>query len=451
MSPGARSEAAVPSGGLANKFAWAAGTFVLSAGLKFGLNIALAWLLAPDIMGVLVVVNAVRLGIELLSDVGIEQNIIHHPDGTTRAFRDTAWTLQLLRGALLSLVFAAAAPWLAEGYGIDVRIFLLAALSPVIGGAHSTAIFVLVKRMEVLRRNLFELLSEALAFAVQVALALALRSVWAPVIGLVCAVAIRSALSYALPEPGQRLRFDPATALRIFAFGKWIALTSLVMYAATNLDRLYLGQVAPLALVGIFGIARAIAELPTTLARRMSYQVIFPALAGADGRAERMAAIARPRLLFTLTVCTGLAGAAALADVLIGLVYDPRYAEAGWMLAVLLAGAVFATLSNLNEALLLGAGRPLYSSIANAMRLATLAVFLPGGYALAGFTGAVAAIAATELLQYGYIAVGLRQVGLNFRRQDALAVAAAAATFALVLVLRRALGLGGPLAGMGWA
>ncbi len=439
------------SGGYLGKFVWTAGTFVLSAGLKFGLNIVLAYLLAPKILGVMVVVNAIRLGVELLTDVGIEQNIIHHRDGLERNFRDTAWTLQLLRGALLSAAFLIAAPFLAQAYGIDVRIFLVAALSPVIGGAHSTAIFALVKQMEVRRRNLFELGCEVLAFVVQVALAAWLRSVWAPVIGLVLAVAIRSALSYLLPDPGQRLRFDRDVARRIIHFGKWIAITSLVMYAATNLDRLYLGQVAPLALVGIYGIARAIAELPTTLARRLSYQIIFPALAGVSDsdRAGQMIAIARSRAVFTLGACAGLGLAASIADMMIIVIYDPRYQQASWMLSVLLVGAVFAVLSNLNEALLLSAGRPIYGSIANVMRLITLAVLLPSGYALAGFAGAVVAVAATELLQYCYIAIGVHHVRMNFWRQDAMAIGAAAVVILMVLGARWQLGLGSPLAGMG--
>jgi len=440
-----------PSGFLA-KFVWTAGTFLVSAGLKFGLNIVLSYLLAPEILGVMVVVNAIRLGVELLTDMGIEQNIIHHADGLNPEFRDSAWTLQLLRGVLLSLVFAAASPLFADVYHIDVRIFLLVSLSPVIGGAHSTAIFVLVKHLEVQRRNGFELAAEALAFAVQVALALWLRSVWAPAIGLVAAVAIRTALSYLLPDARQQLRFDGAIFGRIIDFGKWIALTSLVMYAATNIDRLYLGKVAPLALLGVYGIARAIAELPTTLARRMSYQIIFPALAGTAGeaRAAGMAMMASSRMIFVIGTCLALAAASAAADGLIALIYDPRYLSAGWMLSVLLLGGIFAVLANLNEALLLSVGRPALSSAANLARLATLAAAMPTGFALAGFGGAVAAVAATEALHYGYITIGLMFARLAFWRQDALALLGAAAVFIGVIALRMWFGLGDPFGGIGW-
>jgi len=433
-----------------SKFFWTAGTFGLSAGLKFGLNIVLAWLLAPEILGILLVVNAVRLGIELLTDVGIEQNMVHHPDGLEQRFRDTAWTLQVLRGLLLSLVFLAAAPALAQAYDIDLRIFLIVALSPLISGLHSTAIFVLVKQLEVRQRNSFELLCEALAFALQIVLALVLRSVWAPVFGLLGAVAIRSALSYALPLARQRLRFDRTIVLRILDYGKWIALTSLVMYAASNLDRLYLGKVAPLALVGIYGIARAIAELPTTLARRMSYQIIFPALAGATAQnmSDRLSELGGIRFLFTGGVCVALAAAAGIADFLILLIYDARYAEAGWMLCVLLLGALFAALSNLNEALILGAGKPLLSSLANLARLASLAILLPLGFAGAGFAGAVIAVAAVEVLHYGFIALGLLKVRAHFFRHDALALLLGALVFLAILLARGLFGLGNVLAGI---
>lgn len=434
---------------LFRKFAWTATGVGATAGIRFALNIVLSRLLAPHILGVMVVVNSVRLGIDLLTDVGIEQNIIHHEDGLDRPFRDTAWTLQVLRGLLLSGVFALAAPLLARSYDIDLRIFLLAACAPALGALHSTGVYALVKKLEVRRRNIFETSCEALAFAVSVTLAIVLRSVWAPVCALVAAALIRSCLSFTLPASGQRFRLDRAIVWRIVAFGKWIALTSLVMYAATNLDRLYLGAAVPMALLGVYGIARAIAELPTTLARRMSYEIIFPALAAGGGgqHATIMAQLARPRLMLTLGACTALGGAAAFADTLIAVLYDPRYLSAGWMLSLLLLGSIFAVLSNLNEALLLGAGLPKYSTFANLMRFATLAIGLPLGIALAGFPGAVVAVAATELFQYGYSAVGLRLVGLGFWRQDSLACGTGLALFAALVGLRVLLGLGSPLHG----
>ena len=65
-------------------------------------NVILARILAPPIFGLMAVVNAIRTGVELLSDVGIMQNIISSPRGEDPLFYDTAWTLQALRGLVLA-------------------------------------------------------------------------------------------------------------------------------------------------------------------------------------------------------------------------------------------------------------------------------------------------------------------------------------------------------------
>jgi O-antigen/teichoic acid export membrane protein len=437
-------------GSLVRKFVWTAATFGLSSGIRFAQNVALSRLLTPQILGVMVVVNAVRLGIELLSDVGIEQNVVHHEDGLTKPFRETAWTMQVARGVMLSLFFAAMSVPLAHVYKIDVRIFLVASLMPVLNGMHSIAIFALVRQLDVRRRTLFELSAEGVTFVASVAFAVAFRSIWSPILGVITGVVYRSAASYWLPESRHRLAIDPAIRRRIMAFGKWIALTSLVMYAATNIDRLYLGRVVPLGYLGVYGIARTIAELPTMLARRLSYQIIFPAFA--RGEAGNLSAltieIGHTRRAFVVLAAFGLALAAGCGDWLIILLYDPRYHAAGWMLSVLFAGGIFALLSNLNEALLLGAGRPGFSSFASLARLATLAVGIVAGFRLAGLAGVILAIALTEVLQYAYIGCGMCRLRVGFWLQDLAATAIGAATLAGVVALREWNGLGSPFAGM---
>src|SRR4051794_7528978 len=65
-------------------------------------NVVLARLLSPPIFGLMALVNTIRTGVELLSDLGISQNIISNPRGADPTFYNTAWTLQVLRGLLLA-------------------------------------------------------------------------------------------------------------------------------------------------------------------------------------------------------------------------------------------------------------------------------------------------------------------------------------------------------------
>lgn len=429
-----------------HKSLWTTLGFIGSYGLRFALNIVLTRLLAPKWMGVLAIVYTVRLGMELLTDIGIEQNIIHHADGISRHFRDVAWTAQVARGAFLSAIFVLSVPVLADFYHIERALFYVMALSPVLGGLHSTAIFVLVRQLDVPRRNLFELGCETLGFLSAVTLTLLLHSVWGAVCGAVLAVALRSALSYLLPDAGQRFVVDWAIYRRIFAFGRWIALTSLLVYATGNLDRLFLGRYVPLQVLGVYGIARTIAEIPTVFARRLSYQILFPTMARwKEGEISDQLLSMRHGLV--LLTGGGLAAAAMSADWLVALLYDPRYAQAGWILAILLPVGLISILASLNEGLLLAEGRASFSSLASLCKLGAMLVGMPLAFVLWGFGATVIVLGLVELVYYFCITIGIGAVKRRIMHQDLASVLVAGGLLLLLGFLRAWAGLGSPFAG----
>src|SRR6187200_2966177 len=93
------------------RIGWTSIVFGIAQVLRLLNNVVLARLLAPSLFGLMTIVNAIRWGVELLSDLGINQNIVSSPEGHSRKFYDTAWTLQLIRGVLLgTLCFALAHP-----------------------------------------------------------------------------------------------------------------------------------------------------------------------------------------------------------------------------------------------------------------------------------------------------------------------------------------------------
>jgi hypothetical protein len=55
-------------------------------------------------------------------------------------------------------------------------------------------------------------------------------------------------------------------------FGKWIFVSSMVFFLSTYIDRLYLGKVVPLELLGIYGIARSISDLTGNLVLRLGFR-----------------------------------------------------------------------------------------------------------------------------------------------------------------------------------
>jgi O-antigen/teichoic acid export membrane protein len=423
---------------------WTVASYGASLGLRFLSNVVVAHLLAPSAIGALFIVSTIRYGVELLTDVGVEQSIVHNEHGAEPGFLGTAWTVQAVRGLAISLLFLALSAPLAAFYAVDVRIMLFISVCPFINSLASVSIFVLVRQLRVRDRNLFELAAEALSFVVTVCLAMALRSVWALVYGAIAAVAIRAALSYCIVPRLHGFRFDRRYLHAILHFGKWVLLSSLLTYVASSADRIILGRYLPVATLGIFGIAKIIADIPATLAGRVSYQIMFPAAAAfRDGQDQQsLDHLHHVRSRFLLLVALGLGVMTAFADLEIRLIYDPRYHAAGWMLFALLFGAWFAVPSGLTEATLLGMGQPHVTGYSNAVKFAVLVTVLPLALVGYGLPGAIVAIVAAEALRFLFL---LSRSG-STRSHDLGMTALFLAIVALLCLARYGLGLGWPWA-----
>ena len=86
------------------RLGWTTGSYAVAQAFRLVNNVVLARLLAPELFGIMLIVNTLRTGVELLSDIGIGQNIISNKNGEDPDFYNTAWILQIARGVLLAVV-----------------------------------------------------------------------------------------------------------------------------------------------------------------------------------------------------------------------------------------------------------------------------------------------------------------------------------------------------------
>ena len=88
---------------------WTVGGFGASQAVRVATNIILTRLLAPELFGLMVIVNTLRTGVELFSDIGISQNIVYSHRADDPSFYNTAWTLRIIRsvGMFFMLVIIA--------------------------------------------------------------------------------------------------------------------------------------------------------------------------------------------------------------------------------------------------------------------------------------------------------------------------------------------------------
>jgi O-antigen/teichoic acid export membrane protein len=186
-----------------------------------------------------------------------------------------------------------------------------------------------------------------------------------------------------------------------------------------NFDRLYFAKQITLTELGIYGIARNLTETITQLAVRYGNLLLFPMVAGMEATPlEVRSRIRHGRRLILLGAAVGLGALVAGSDLLIRILYDPRYHYAGVILPLLLIGAWVAILSTVNEYLLLGVSRPAMPTYANGAKFLSYAVATPVAFHYFGFIGAVIALSFGEAIKYVSLWVQSRRHHLSFARDD---------------------------------
>lgn len=432
---------------LLNGTVWTIGGYGIGTVLRFATNIILARLLAPDIFGTMLIVYTLRMGIEMISDVGIGQNIIYNKDAEDPEFYNTAWSLQLIRSLVLWLVFVAAAIPMAHFYQSPVLALVvpITAFSLVFTGLTSISKPLLQKRLLIAKLNVYDTLMALIGSAATILFAYISPTIWALVFGGLFGSAASMIASYfLLSDVKQKFHLSKRYSKQILHFGKWIFISSIVFFLSMYVDRLYLGAVVPLELLGIYGIARSISDLAGNLVLRLGNVVLFPFIAShsqtpRDDLRTRLTSI---RMKFLLLAAFGFAVFVATADLAIKVLYDERYQEASWILPILIVGSWFSVLAYVNESTLLGLGKPSYGAASNGIKLAFLLIGLPIMVKGFGLLGGVTVVALADLCRYVPILIGQRRERFSFGMQDLLLTLAVFLMVGLLEWLRWAAGFG---------
>ena len=382
-----------------------------SQALRMLSNVVLSRLLFPEAFGLVAIVNTLNIGLQMISDVGVRSAIIRSERGEDPRFLDTAWTLKVLRGLLLSLTGAALAFPVATFYETPALIPLVAvsALSPLLLGVQSNRVDLLIRDMKTGRLAAIDLTAQVAALVVTIGVAYAYRSVWALVLGGLTLTATRSLLSYmAVSGLHSRFGWDAAAAREIVSLGKWIILSTLITFLAMRLDVMALGKLVSLDTLGVYSIALTIAGVAPMLMGQIIGTVLLPALSESH-RAGRETLARNFRLVLETLLPSALAlvlTTACAAPAFFAYLYEARYHDAGWMVQLAMLALWFQLLQQISSRAMLALGDSRGLAMSNGVRLLVGASGLATGFALAGVPGLILGMAAGTLA--GQIAVAWR-------------------------------------------
>jgi O-antigen/teichoic acid export membrane protein len=422
--------------------AWSVGGNVANEGLRLGGNLVLTRLLFPEAFGLMALVQVAMRGVQMFSDIGLRGSVVHHPHGEDPVFLDTTWTLQILRGLLVAAI-AALLAWPMAAFYDEPRLLTLipvVALGALMAGFRSTAALTLVRRMLPERRVLMEVGVHAASLMVMIAWAWMWPSVWALVGGGLVGAALHMVLSHRLLIPGyrNRLAWEPEAARAIYRFGRWIFLATAMTFLLSQGDRIVLGKFMSLGDFGVYSIAFFLAQGVTGVLQVLSGQVLFPLYRRLIdlGPAAALARIARMRRLLLAGALPPLCVLAVFGADIVHLLYDERYAGAGWMLQILAVGMIGSVMVLSAERVLTAHG----NSFAHMLLQAGSALLLLAGMALGGWLGGVRGLliglSAARLLAYVPLVILIRPYGVWMPRLDAAAFLLSGGAIALGWIVR---------------
>lgn len=421
---------------------WVGAESIIGSVLQLGRSIVLARLLSPEAFGLMGLATVALRAVETVTRPGIAQAMIARQSDFERA-APTAFTLLVARGVLLALILAAIAPLIAHFYESEELESVIQVLAAVflLGGMKNIQSIAREKELDFRLVAYLGLTTNFVGTAVTIFLAFWYRNVWALVIGQLATTAFNTLLSYWLIPGRPRLAWDSAIARELFAYGKFITGSSILLFIATELDSTVVGKLLGLEAVGYYALAITVANLATTNLAKLASSIMLPAYSKLQAETEALRrAFLRTLSLVALAVLPAAIGIAILAEPLIGAIFGDKWLPGVEALRVLAIFGLFRAFAALNGYLFEGIGQPKVAYRLALLRLVVIAPLIVPMTLRFGLVGAATTVTIGIAIQWigglhflrSRLGITLREIGSSSWR--ALWTSALMAVAVLVLM-----------------
>lgn len=348
-----------------------------------------ARLLMPEDFGLMAIGMGVFAVAGAVVDLPVGAALVQMKNASKADF-DTAWTINVLRGAIVSALMLLAA-WPAAMLIGDMRAAdLVAALAayPLLTGLRNAWFEQYIRDLDFRREALVDVLSKLASLVAMVWIAWATRSYWALPFGVVAGAFVSTLMTYVLrPQlPG----FSLQSFRKFFDFSIWVGLGSVADSFRDATTTFFIGRMLGNAKLGIFSVGSQFGERLELVLYAPLERTLFAAFSSIQDDLERVRAAYLRGLhaaaAIILPVCLGIG---LIAPELIALALGPAWTEAAQVLAFIAPATALYLLAGLSNSLTHALGHPkalfrfkLISALLNVPALAL-------GISYMGLTGAL--------------------------------------------------------------
>lgn len=328
--------------------------------LRLGSLMILARLLDPKDFGIVGMVTAVTGIFGLFKDAGLSLFTIQRSTISNEEVSTLFW-LNILVGALLTLLCLAAAPLLATFYH-EPRLFWVTVVLATgflinAAGVQHSALLQREIRFGVL--SAVEIVSQVASVLVGIGLAMQGFGYWALVGSAVVLPAVSTLGLWVSSAWVPGVPQWSADSGRMIRFGGMAVLNSLIMYVAYNLDKVLLGRFWGAEALGIYGRAFQLISIPSDNLTQATGGVLFSALSRLQDDADRWKKyfLGSYSVMLSLTLPTTIA-CALFADDIIMLVLGSKWKDAVIIFQLLAPTILVLAMISPTYWLLVSIGRP---------------------------------------------------------------------------------------------
>jgi len=292
-----------------------------------------ARLLVPADFGLVAVAMSVFMIAGAIVELPVGAALVQLKTVTDRDF-NTAWTLNILRGLIVTVLMLAAAWPVAAVFGDPRLLAVISALAvyPFLLGFRNSRFEMYIRNMDFKWEAMVEIGTKVASFAVMFWVALSTGSYWALPLGLIASGVIALVMSFALcPQvPGLSL----SEFRKFFGFSVWLGLAQIADSLREGATSLFIGKLLGNAALGTYSVGIQFADRMELFLYAPMERTMFAAFSSIQDDLYRVRAAYLSSLhasfAISLPICVGIG---LLANEIVAITLGAEWASAALVLA----------------------------------------------------------------------------------------------------------------------
>jgi len=386
---------------------------ILTQSLSLLRIVVLARLITPSEFGLFAVALVALTIVEAFSTTGIQDALIQKEEDIESRL-NIAWTIQLVRGLVLSAVLFMSAEYISEFLAAPEATSLIQIISlmPLLRSLESIGVVRLHRELVFKSLAKLALLDSFASLVISAAATTIVAGQFALVIGIIGGAIARTISSYAICFHPPRLQWSKHEARNLFKYGKWITANRILFLFLSRLDVVVVSKLMGTASLGSYQMAQRVSEVSTKSLSAAVGSVAFSAYSRVQSDPIRL----RRAFLFSLEAVSLFAMSTAAfisvsADFIVGAILGKQWEVVVSILPWLMISASVRSIGGVFGSFYKAIGKPKYDLIMNAGRGCVLCVMVWPMTAKYGLMGTAVTMMFASITLLPFMIYSVRIVG----------------------------------------